>query len=166
MWLYIGLIRVTYWFVRLYKNFIKIFTWRYTFAALVCGYRRHFAHVYRMTPALQSLGAQQLPAAGSDNAGMARPGLDLMCKCKPHTTAQSQEQLRTNKKPSLCPRVSTFIDPNGKSKKICRSSVNQKTPRWGAGRNEIDQGRMIPVGIRKSQLRFQDQDWRKIRNKQ
>lgn len=140
MWLYTGLIRVTYWFVRLNKNFTKIFT-RTTFAVLICEYKRLFALTYRTTPSLQSLCAQQLQTGDSGNTSMAEPGLDLMCKCKPHTTAQSQELLRTIIKPSLSTRVSTFIDPNGKSKKICKSQLSQPEHRKMRSRQKCNRSR-------------------------
>ena len=72
---------------------------------------------------------------------MVGPGLDLICRHKPRTivrvnqsqelerarevAVQSKEWSRTNIRPSLGARESTFIDPNGKSKKICRSQSSQ-----------------------------------------
>lgn len=72
---------------------------------------------------------------------MVRPGLDLICRHKPHTTVrvnqsqelertraaafQSNEWSRTNIRPSLGARESTFIDPNWSSKKISRSQSSQ-----------------------------------------
>lgn len=101
--------------------------------------------------------------------GQAR--LDLMGKCKPHTIAQSQEMLKTNIKASLSTRVSTFIDPNGKKTKryaeVC--SINQEDPKMRSGQKwnrsrQDDSSQNQGWKIRKSELRFQDQDWREIKN--
>lgn len=123
------------------------------------GRKRLFAHVYRTTPVLQSLCAQLLWTAGSQNTSMARPGLDLMCKCKPHTTAQSQELVKTRAVWALkCPHSLIQMEKAKRYSEV--SSVNQKTPRWGAGRNGTDLGRMIPIRIKAKRLESHSSDFR------